>query len=273
MNKNILVVDDDQEILDMTKSLLGKRDFNVATAHNGKDALKILETERPDLILLDVLMPEMDGYTFYKELKKSELTNEIPVLVITGRGKMEDSFKVLGVDGFITKPFLPEQLLNTIKHTFEITAAKNILDPNNFHGNKKRILVIGPHKIILNSMGIQAEKIGCEITKVDSGAEAIATAVKFLPDIIFLDVQLNDISAAEVVNVLRRIPYLESKPIIGYSYYETADLAQLEIRRKMLNIEEASQRIMETGATVYMGRYNPHLFITHITKYLKSQKK
>ena len=90
-----------------------------------------------------------------------------------------------------------------------------------------------------------------------------------MPDLIFIDIQLEDISATEVVNVMRRIPYLENKPIVGYSYYETENLLQREARHKILNIEEDSKSILESGATSYMGRYTPHLFISNVIKYLK----
>src|SRR3989338_3329188 len=101
MKKYILIVDDDPDILASTGSVLRKRDYEVMTASDGQKALAMARERHPDFILTDVLMPQMDGYLFYKELKNDDMLANIPVLIITGRGKMEDTFKVVGVDGFI----------------------------------------------------------------------------------------------------------------------------------------------------------------------------
>ena len=106
----ILVVDDDLIIIEGTRNILERRGFRVLTAQNGQAALHILKAQKPDLILTDVLMPVMDGFSFYKELKKNPATADIPVLVMTARGPMEDTFKVAGADGFMTKPFSPVNL-------------------------------------------------------------------------------------------------------------------------------------------------------------------
>src|SRR5438552_244678 len=99
MKKCVLIVDDDPQILEATGSFLRKRDYEVLTADNGQSGLDSARAHRPDVILADVLMPQMDGYAFYKELKNDSELAGIPVLIITGRGKMEDSFKVIGADG------------------------------------------------------------------------------------------------------------------------------------------------------------------------------
>src|SRR5436189_3766076 len=124
MKKCILIVDDDSEILEMTGSFLRKRDYEIITANDGQTGLTAARSRHPDLILTDVLMPNMDGFAFYKELKNDDQLNSIPVLILTGRGKMEDSFKVIGVDGFITKPFTPDSLASEIEHVFHLAETR-----------------------------------------------------------------------------------------------------------------------------------------------------
>src|SRR3989338_7929460 len=100
MRSKILIVDDEQSLLEMMTLLLGRRGYQVRCASNGRIGLKLIKQQKPDLILMDVLMPEMDGLHFFQELKQNQQTADIPVLVMTGRVLMEDSFKALGVEDF-----------------------------------------------------------------------------------------------------------------------------------------------------------------------------
>ena len=266
----VLVVDDDPGILDMSRLMLEKNGYEVMTASNGMIALEEIKKQRPDLILADVLMPEMDGYTFYKELKKNPGSADIPVLIITARGKMEDSFKVVGVDGFVTKPVLPEELLAEMDHILRIAEIRRESVSEDKQTARKRILAVGPQNIVLESMACQGQRAGYTVATASSGADGIAQAVKFLPHIIFVDVLLNDMSAGEWIDTLRRLPQFEQRPIIGYSYYETDKLSEHHVRQAVLSINESSKRIMQCGATRYMGRYSHPLFIKTILEYVDS---
>jgi len=115
MSKKILVVDDEEELRDFISMRLEANGYEVVTAGNGIEGLKVVVDEKPDLIISDVLMPEMDGFAFYKILKEDEATKDIPVLILTARGKMEDTFRVLGVDDFLSKPFQADELLSKIQ--------------------------------------------------------------------------------------------------------------------------------------------------------------
>jgi len=261
MPAHILIVDDEENIREMARLLLEKKGYSVATAENGAVALAILQKQRPDLVLLDVLMPEMDGYTFYKELKKDKITEDIPVLIITARGMMEDAFKVMGVDGFLTKPVLPEVLLEEIAHILEINAIHKSTVSGQSKPLTKRILLVGRDLPLLDQMAFQSRRLDFESQIASSGSDAIARAVKYLPGIIFIEVQLEDMAAGEIVEILRRLPQFDETPIIGYSYYSTQNLDDPQVRKRMLKIEEASQQLLRCGATHDMGRYNQRLFI------------
>lgn len=111
----ILLVDDEPDFVELLKFGLEKNGYNVVTANNGREALVKAEKERPDLILLDILMPQMDGYTALRELKSRDETREIPVLVLTAKQGMEQLFSVEGITDYIMKPFNDEDLLLRIK--------------------------------------------------------------------------------------------------------------------------------------------------------------
>ena len=106
--KSVLIVDDEStNIIALTKIL--KPDYTVRTAINGLDALRTAEKHLPDIILLDVVMPDMDGYTVLKKLKSSELMRGIPVIIITALSHelQEEKGLALGAADYITKPFSP----------------------------------------------------------------------------------------------------------------------------------------------------------------------
>jgi DNA-binding response OmpR family regulator len=115
--KLILCIEDEQEMIDLIRLILNRRGFDVRGAISGEEGLKIIRKEHPDLILLDLMMPDMDGWEVYQQMKADEATKNIPVIVVTARAQSID--KVLGlhiakVDDYIAKPFSPQELLNSI---------------------------------------------------------------------------------------------------------------------------------------------------------------
>jgi len=114
MRKRILIVDDEKNIVDILKFNLHKESFDTLEAYDGKTALEIAEREKPDLILLDVMLPEMDGFTVCRKLRQ---TMQTPILMLTAREEEVD--KVLGLelgaDDYITKPFSPRELMARVK--------------------------------------------------------------------------------------------------------------------------------------------------------------
>lgn len=115
--KCILCVEDEPEMIDLMRLILGRRGFEVKGATGGIEGLKMIRQEPPDLILLDLMMPDMDGWEVYQQIKADEKTKNIPVIVVTAKAQSID--KVLGlhiakVDDYITKPFSPQDLMNSV---------------------------------------------------------------------------------------------------------------------------------------------------------------
>ena len=117
MSKKILAVDDENDALLILKTSLGGEGYNVITATNGYDALALAQEEKPDLIILDLLMPEMDGFEVLQELKSSDTTGEIPVIVVSGVSEREKIKGALakGIDYFIIKPFDYSDLISKVR--------------------------------------------------------------------------------------------------------------------------------------------------------------
>ena len=116
--KSILCIEDEPEMIDLIRLILGRRGFEVKGANGGVEGLKKIRAETPDLILLDLMMPDMDGWEVYQQIKANEKTKNIPVIVVTAKAQSID--KVLGlhiakVDDYIAKPFNPHELLASVE--------------------------------------------------------------------------------------------------------------------------------------------------------------
>lgn len=120
--KCILCVEDEPEMIDLIRLILGRRGFEVKGATGGVEGLRMVREEKPDLVLLDLMMPDMDGWEVYQQIKADEKTKGIPVIVVTAKAQSID--KVLGlhiakVDDYIAKPFSPQDLLNSIEKVLQ----------------------------------------------------------------------------------------------------------------------------------------------------------
>jgi two-component system response regulator VicR len=120
--KCILCVEDEPEMIDLIRLILGRRGFDVKGANGGVEGLKMIRQEKPDLILLDLMMPDMDGWEVYQQIKADEKTRGIPVIVVTAKAQSID--KVLGlhiakVDDYIAKPFNPQELLSSVEKVLQ----------------------------------------------------------------------------------------------------------------------------------------------------------
>jgi len=116
-NKRLLLIDDDPNLILLVKDYLEFRGYEVVTAENGRKALEVLDLEIPDMIICDVMMPEMDGYTLVENVRKNPRTNWIPVLFLSAKGQSQDRVKGLntGADVYMVKPFEPEELVAQVE--------------------------------------------------------------------------------------------------------------------------------------------------------------
>jgi CheY-like chemotaxis protein len=126
----ILVADDDEPSRRLIEAMLIPKGYQVITAKDGKEALDIIHKQAPDLVLLDIMMPEMDGYLALSKIKEDQLTASIPVIMVTAVGyefnkKLADQ---LGANGYITKPVDMLELRNAIAQLLDTIKPK--LDPN-----------------------------------------------------------------------------------------------------------------------------------------------
>lgn len=116
-SKTILVADDQPHIIELVVVSLDDPEFNIVTAVDGEEAINKAVSVHPDLILLDVLMPKLDGFEVCRRLKKLEATSSVPIILLTSKGQPEDRAMGIacGADAFLSKPFSPIKLLSTVQ--------------------------------------------------------------------------------------------------------------------------------------------------------------
>lgn len=118
MVRRVLYIEDEEDMIDLVRLILGRKGFEVKGASGGEEGLLAVEEEIPDLVLLDLMMPDIDGWEVYQKLKAGVATRNIPVIVITAKAQNID--KVLGlhiakVNDYICKPFSPQELIDSVE--------------------------------------------------------------------------------------------------------------------------------------------------------------
>ena len=208
MKRKILIVDDEKNIVDILKYNLTKEGFSTIEAYDGKKGLELAEKENPDLILLDIMLPEMDGFTVCKKIRQ---TMSMPILMITA--KEEEVDKVLGLelgaDDYITKPFSPRELMARIKANLRRTTEETASQPKN-------TIKLGDLEIDINRYEIKREN------------EAIELTLREFELVKFLAMQKGQIFSREAL--------LEK--VWGYEYYGDVRTVDVTVRRLREKLEK-----------------------------------
>jgi DNA-binding response OmpR family regulator len=115
--KVVVCIEDEREMIDLVKLILGRKGFDLVGAVGGREGLETVRRLKPDLVLLDLMMPDMDGWEVYQQIKADDRLKDTPVIVVTAKAQSID--KVLGlhiakVDDYVTKPFSPQELLQSV---------------------------------------------------------------------------------------------------------------------------------------------------------------
>ncbi len=115
--KVVVCIEDEPEMIDLVKLILGRKGFELVGAVGGREGLETVRRLKPDLVLLDLMMPDMDGWEVYQQMKADDELKNLPVIVVTAKAQSID--KVLGlhiakVDDYVTKPFGPQELLHSV---------------------------------------------------------------------------------------------------------------------------------------------------------------
>lgn len=123
--KRVLCIEDHPEMIELIRLILGRQGFEVEGAIGGREGLRIMRDNPPDLVLLDLMMPDMDGWEVYRQIKADETLKEIPVIAVTAKAQNIDrvlGLHIAGMDDFVTKPFKQKELISSVERV--LTASR-----------------------------------------------------------------------------------------------------------------------------------------------------
>ena len=227
----ILIVDDVMSNVLLLKVLLTNEKFAIATASNGRQALEQVEKENPDLVLLDVMMPDMSGFEVAQHLKSNPNTADIPIIFLTALNSTADIVKgfQVGANDFISKPFNKEELIIRVTHQISLVAAKRLI----LSKPEELQRTMGSIKMVLNMLilNLPSEKIGAEMYELLTMANQTTEDVFSLLDnllkwtksqigklnVVYQDVDLVEVTDGVIeifsmVASLKKIKIREMKP-------------------------------------------------------------
>lgn len=156
----ILIVDDEKDIRDLIAvNLMREEAYQIHEAEDGLQALRQAKNERPDLIILDLMLPQMDGLAVYKNLRDNAITAHIPVIMLTARGRLEQKLEglELGADDYMPKPFSPKELMLRVR---------NLLRRSN-ENQGASIVQSGPFNLDKNALKLHLEDKEIELTSTE----------------------------------------------------------------------------------------------------------
>lgn len=252
--KHILIVDDEYELCELLSKKFTRAGYRAYIAGNGREALDIVGSNKIDLIITDVVMPVMDGVDFYRELRKSLLTSHIPVIVLSAKGSLENSFRLLGVKDFLSKPFDSDELVKRVEEI--LSTSRNT--------SKGKVIVSGPTEIALQ-MSKQLDDNGFYVDIAHDMAECCAKVLTIVPDILLIDILERHISAREIIRALKCFSKLRQMKILTYTQFSPDTLTDVET---VDQLKESKNACLEAGADKYIGRYTSVSFVDSIREQL-----
>ena len=194
MGHKILIVDDEPVMLLILKSRLEAEQYEIVTAKDGTEGLAKFKTEKPDLVITDVMMPGLSGYEFFEALRKSGKEGaSVPVIVTSARGSMSQFFEAWQIAAFIPKPFDMPLLVKEIKEALwvpleappgEPVAPVTPVQPK---GDLRTILLVGVSEFEMRKVKAFLEENSCSVVQALDEQDALKTAKKLKPDFIFIE--------------------------------------------------------------------------------------
>ncbi|MDD3343332.1 MAG: response regulator [Sulfurospirillaceae bacterium] len=254
---NVLIVDDVSDNIKVAMNILKENNYNFSFALDGKQALDIIKTKPFDLVLLDIMMPLMNGYEVCKTLKQDPKTSDIPVIFLTAKADLDSlskGFKVGAVD-YITKPFYADELISRVSTHIELYRAKKVLQQNNLDLNVK---ILQSEKRFLSELESNQKEIIYLLTELmEDTSDETGKHIKRVADISKLlatlheslsDIEVDDIFFAAPLHDIGKItiPYeILHKP--GKLSEEEFFAMQAHTTNAHKLLKKSSRRLMKAG--------------------------
>ena len=225
--KRVLVVDDDPAVHDVMRRMLAREDYVVLSAYDGATALAMAGDHHPDVIALDVMMPQMDGWTVLTRLKSDDSTQQIPVVMISMVSERAMGFS-LGASEFIVKPIDRARLIGVLN---ELAGSRRDL----------RVLVVEDEPDARSLIVRHVTSEGWECEQAENGRVALEKLQSFVPDVILLDLMMPEVDGFELLEALRNRPEFDRTEVVVLT---AMDLLESDYERLSARVS----RVLQKGA-------------------------
>lgn len=218
--KTVLIIDDEEDLRDTVGYKFKSAGFEVVTAIDGVDGLEKLKDVSPDLIILDMNMPRMNGLEFYQKIKGPDDKPKYPVLILTARANMEQLFHDLDVDGFLAKPFELDELLSVAGQIMKRASGIVKMEAGSGNLRSRKIFLVEADSEVLEKLALGFLDCGYSVQTARSGASGLKRINTDVPDVALISMQLQDISGDVMVGKLFRMNASKDLKVVLYSSRE-----------------------------------------------------
>jgi len=249
MVKKVLIADDEPTVVALARQKLEEQGYAVYVATNGKQAWDIIQETMMDLLVIDVIMPVMDGVDLYKEVKKVPRFAGIPIVIITDSRVFRESFQALGIEHFLPKPLDAGKLIHKVEYIFTC---------DDLNKKNKQTLVLGVDAIVTKEMTHILQGQGCVVGSGLDPIEFVSNCLILTPKVVFVDVLLKgDVPSRDVIRALRCFSRLNGMQIFIFTQFAPEDIGSIQ---GIEELRQAKNDCIDAGATKYIGRFTPMTF-------------
>jgi len=215
---SLLIVDDNAMNRDMLARRLEREGYNITAASGGEEALRLVHEQEFDLVLLDILMPDIDGYKVLEQLKADVRTREIPVVMLTAVHEMDSVVRCfeMGVEDYLTKPFNIPFVKSRISSCLRSTTVKEKTEDRERQpeDEEDRLLIVDDNAMNRDLLARRLGREGYHITTAVGGRQALELVEKDRFDLILLDILMPDMDGYEVLEKLKHDDATRDIPVI-----------------------------------------------------------
>ena len=250
---SVIMIEDNERNVKLVEALLKKGGYEYCSANDAENGIQLIRKNQPDLVLMDIQLPGMDGLSATRILKNDPETQHIPIVALSAHAMQETQTEAreAGVAGFISKPFSIRTFLNDLEQYVPQERTRRVNVSSHTEAVKKnRILVVDDDPKNLKLIKAKLNSEPYEIKGLTSGYDALTVVHEFLPDIILLDIMMPGIDGYEVVNQLKSDERTEAIPVVLITQLDGADdkakglqAGADEFLNKPVNTEELKARI------------------------------
>lgn len=236
--------------------------FEMFSAHDGRNGFQIAKDKLPDLIITDAMVPVMSGFELCKAIKHDEMTKSIPIVVLTEKNRMEDSFRFLGVKDFLNKPFDMDELEKVVRSRLHLVQSMQTL--------KTKILVLGRPEVISCCQSLLKDATHWNGYFSYNNDSLLREAIKCVPDVILMDLLMPGIAADDMIKKLKMVPELKNTVILTYYAPTSVSRDPFAIQAQIIEVQYMKRVTEEAGAKEYLGPFNPVTFFNLIDLYRRN---